>query len=99
MNGTLSRALLVSVPVAMLLAGSIAAVRRRRSASALLALLGAALLTVMVLTHLCEAWRLFPGMGWGREHTAGHYLDQGSAVVGLTLLLTGCAIHAIRDPR
>jgi succinate dehydrogenase/fumarate reductase cytochrome b subunit len=91
-NGTLLRALLVAVPDLMLLVGSAAAWRRNRSASAFLVLVGTACLMVMILTHICEALRLFPAMGWGREHTPGHYLDQASAIAGLTFFLAGCVL-------
>jgi len=38
-------------------------------------------------SHVSEALHLFPG--WGLEHSAGHYLDLSSAVVGLTLFPVG----------
>jgi hypothetical protein len=40
---------------------------------------------VIVLTHACEALRLFPRMYWGAEHSFGHYLDISRAVLGMTL--------------
>ena len=42
---------------------------------------------LVVLTHVSEALHLFPWMHWGDEHSLGHYLDFGSAVLGLTLSL------------
>jgi hypothetical protein len=54
-----------------------------------LMVLGAGCLAVVILTHLCEAFRLLPIMGWGRKHSAGHYLDLGAAILALTLLPIG----------
>ena len=54
-----------------------------------LIVLGIACLIVVVLTHLCESFHLFPSMGWGRTHSAGHYLDLTAATIGLALLPSG----------
>jgi len=62
--------------------------------AALLQLLGAACLVAVVLTHLCEAFDLFPWMGWGLPDSVGHYLDLGSAVLGFTLFPIGYLWHA-----
>ena len=50
---------------------------------------GACLLTVMVLTHVCETFQWLPSLGWGRPSTIGHYIDLLSANVGVSLLLLG----------
>jgi hypothetical protein len=50
---------------------------------------------VVVLTHFCEALHLFRGMGWGAEHSVGHYLDFGSAVLAVTLFPLGYLLHAL----
>ena len=50
---------------------------------------------VVALGHICEGLHLFPGMQWGMEHSAGHYLDLASAVLGLTLFPLGYLLHAI----
>jgi hypothetical protein len=44
---------------------------------------------IVVLTHIAEALHLFPFMGWGDAHSAGHFLDLTSAVLGVTLLPLG----------
>jgi hypothetical protein len=44
---------------------------------------------VVVLTHLCKAYALFPWMGWGLKRSAGHYLDLCAAILGLSLFLAG----------
>jgi hypothetical protein len=48
---------------------------------------------MVVLAHGCEALHLFPRMHWGEEHSAGHYLDLSSAVLGLTLFPLGFVLH------
>jgi hypothetical protein len=54
-----------------------------------LMLLGAGCLVIVVLTHVCETFHLFPAMGWGLKHSPGHYLDLGAAALGLTFLPMG----------
>jgi hypothetical protein len=88
----LARALSMLVPASLLLGYSLVLFQRRLRCSAL-QLFGAAALMIMVLTHVCEALHLFPGMGWGTEHSAGHYLDLICAVLGVTLFP---AAHILR---
>lgn len=92
MNVTLVKALVLFVPAGLLIWHSFAQ-RNRRTLWSALQLLGATFLVIVVLTHICEALRLFPWMDWGAQHSPGHYLDLSSAVLGLTLLL---AAHVIR---
>ena len=58
-------------------------------------LFGAGCLVVVVLTHVCEARHIFPWMGWGLKHSAGHYLDLSSAILGLALLLAGSYLQLL----
>jgi succinate dehydrogenase/fumarate reductase cytochrome b subunit len=95
MNVTLLRALGALVPASMLLSGSIVLFLRGKTASSFLQLLGAGCLVAVVLTHVCEALRLFPWMHWGLEHSVGHYLDLWSAVVAFTLFPVGYLLHAL----
>jgi hypothetical protein len=92
---TLMRALVASVPAGMLFAGALALFLRGRALSSLLQLLGAGCLVVVVLAHICEALHLFPSMEWGLEHSAGHYLDLGSALLGLTSFPIGYLLHTL----
>jgi hypothetical protein len=55
----------------------------------LLQLLGAVCLVIVVLTHVAEAFQIFPTMGWGLPNSAGHYLDLVSAILGFTLVPLG----------
>ena len=54
-----------------------------------LLLLGFICLTIMVLTHVAERFRLFSGMGCGLPDSPGHYLDFVSAMLGPMLLIAG----------
>ena len=95
MSATLLKALVAFVPVCMLFVGSIALFFRAKTLSSLLQVLGTGCLVVVVLTHVSEALHLFPWMHWGLEHSAGHYLDLSSAVLGLTFFPLGYLFHAI----
>src|SRR5579864_8108777 len=98
MNGTLLKALIAFLPVGMVFSGSAVRFFRRKSTYSFLQLLGAACLVVVVLTHVSEALHLFPWMHWGAKHSIGHYLDFGSAVLGLTLFPIGYLLHALTKP-
>ena len=89
MNVTLVKGLVALVPTCMLFSGSVALFVRGKTVCSLLQLLGTGCLMVVVLTHLCEALHVFPWMHWGLEHSAGHYLDLWSAILGLTLFPAG----------
>jgi hypothetical protein len=95
MNVTLLKALVALVPTCMLFSGSAVLFVRRKSGSSFLQLLGAGCLVVVVLTHVSETLHLFPSMHWGLEHSVGHYLDFGSAILGLTLFPLGYLLHAV----
>jgi succinate dehydrogenase/fumarate reductase cytochrome b subunit len=98
MNVTLLKALVLLVPAALLFSYSLVLFWRRTPWSAL-QLVGATCLVIVVLTHICEALRLFRWMQWGAEHSAGHYLDLSSAVVGLTLFPAGYLLRLVTKRR
>ena len=89
MNATLLKSLLALVPAVALFAASLLVFVRARSTGSFLQLLGAGFLVIVVLTHTFEALDFFPWMHWGRPHSVGHYLDLGSAILGLTLVPSG----------
>jgi hypothetical protein len=95
MNVTLLKSLVASVPACMLLFGAVVWFYRGKTVCSFLQLLGAGCLMVVVLAHVSEALHLFPWMHWGLEHSAGHYLDLSSAVLGLTLFPTGYLLHSL----
>ena len=85
----------IGIPACLLFAGSIVLFLKGRTVSSSLQLLGAGGLVLVVLTHFAEAFGLLPGMHWGLEYSAGHYLDLGSTVFALTLFPLGYLIHAL----
>src|SRR5258708_14412822 len=92
MNGILLKALALLLPTGVALAYAVVLTRRKIPWSTL-QLVGATCLLIVVLTHICEALALFPWMHWGARHSAGHYLDLSSAVLGGTLLLAGYVLR------
>jgi hypothetical protein len=95
MNIVFVKSLVAMIPVGGLLLGSAVFFFRAKTVCTLLQLLGAGCLMVVVLTHFCDAIHLFRGMGWGAEHSVGHYLDFGSAVLAVTLFPLGYLLHAL----
>ena len=95
MNATLAKALVALVPAGILFVGAVLLFLREKILGSFLQLLGAGCLVVVVLAHIAEALHLFPWMHWGEEHSVGHYIDLGSAVLGLTLFPMGYLLHAL----
>jgi hypothetical protein len=91
----LVKPLVALVPVCMLFLGSVVLFFRSKTVWPFLQLLGAGCLVVFVLTHVSEAFHLFPWMQWGLEHSVGHYLDFWSAVLGLTLFPVGYCLQVL----
>jgi hypothetical protein len=77
------------VPTSISLCGSVVLFRTQRSVWVSLQLIGSGFLFIVVITHVCEALGTFDSMVCGMEHSIGHYLDLGSAVLGVTLFSTG----------
>lgn len=99
MNPTLLKALLASLPVFLLLSGSIVLFSRRSSLGTFSQLLGATCLLLVLLAHVFEATHLFPSMRWGEERSLGHYLDLVSAILALVLFPAGYLLDALTRPR
>jgi hypothetical protein len=87
MNGNLGLALVIGVPILLLFVLSFVRWTRMPTVSGAFPVLGAACLLAMVLTHVAEALRLFPAMGFGQRHSAGHYLDLISTYLGIAFLV------------
>jgi hypothetical protein len=83
----------------MLLSGSAVMFFRGKTAPLFLQLFGAGCLMVVVLSHVFEALHLFPWMRWGDEDSVGHYIDLGSAILGITTFPTGYVLHALTTAR
>lgn len=97
MNPALLKALFALLPACLLLLGSGITFHREKTLAVGMQLTGASAIVLVVLTHLCEALHLFPDMHWGMEHSAGHYLDLVSAILGLALFPTGYLLQALRN--
>lgn len=95
MDSTLIKALIASVPIAVLLLGAAVLYIRTRQLSALVQLLGAASLLVVVFAHVFEASGLFPSLGWGAEGSIGHYIDLAAALSGLALFPAGYLVYVL----
>ena len=96
MDPALLKALIAFIPVCVILAGALVLYVRARTGPTVLQLLGACGLVIVVLTHVCEALNFLPWMGWGREGSAGHYLDLTAAAFGVTCFPLGFLLHALR---
>jgi hypothetical protein len=57
--------------------------------------IGSVFLVIVVLTHICEATGIIRWMRWGQEDGIGHYLDLGSAVLGVALFTIGYCLYAL----
>ncbi len=95
MNVTLLKALLALLPVCLLFSGAVVGFRKAKDVWSLLQLLGAAGMVVVLLAHICEALKLLAWMGWGRENSAGHYLDLGGAILGVSTFPLGYFVSAL----
>ena len=72
----------------------------RRSIDSALQALGMGCFAVMALTHVFEAFSLFPALGWGQPHSAGHVIDLVAASLGVMLVTVSFLLrHAHRDPK
>jgi hypothetical protein len=83
------------VPVSLLFYGSVILFRTTRSIWVSLQMLRSIFLVIVVLTHICEGTGIIHWMRWGQEDGIGHYLDLGSAVLGLALFPTGYCLYAL----
>jgi hypothetical protein len=50
-------------------------------------------------THVAETFHLFPQMGWGLPHSAGHYVDLLSAWGGVALFAFGYFLRKLARRR
>jgi hypothetical protein len=92
-------ALVGLIPASMLFCAALILFFRAQKAYSVLQLLGSGCLMVVVLAHISEALDLFPWMGWGQQHSIGHYLDLSGAVLGLISFPAGYLLQALADRR
>ncbi len=77
-------------------AGSAFLYLRRLTAAAVLQSSGIACFAVVALTHVFEAFAIFPSLGWGQARSIGHFIDLSAAILGLTLVLIGLVVQFVR---
>jgi hypothetical protein len=99
MNVALLKTLAAFLPASLLLSGSAMLFLRQKGLYQFMQLLGAGGLLAVVLAHACEALHWLPGMDWGMEHSAGHYIDLVSALLGLTLFPAGYLLDVLFPKR
>jgi hypothetical protein len=87
--------LLALLPVGALFLASAVLFSKQKTFGSLLQLIGATCLMVVVVTHICEAFCLFPWMHWGDARSVGHYLDLTSAFLGISLFPAGYLVSAL----
>jgi len=95
MNTALLRALVALLPACLLFLGSIIQFPRYRSLWPFVQVLGTGCMVLAVFVHICEALHWFPSMGWGLQNSAGHCIDLGAVILGLTLFPVGYFLHAL----
>jgi hypothetical protein len=97
MNIALTVALVIGAPILLLFILAGRRFLQAPTASSALTVLGAGSLSVMVLIHIAEALNLFPAMGWGQRHGAGHYLDVVSVYAGIGFLVAASLCPLLRQ--
>ena len=88
-----SLALVVAV---LLVVGMAVALRRRRSGTRLLLLLAATFFVIVAMSHVLEAFRIFPAAGWGQPRSLGHFIDLTAALAGVTLAVAAALVAVVR---
>jgi hypothetical protein len=86
----------LGVPACAILVGAAIRCAGTRALPALLQLIGAIGFMTVVAAHITEAFDLLPWMRWGQEQSPGHYLDLGSAIIGLTAFPAGYLLDALK---
>jgi hypothetical protein len=99
MDAMLFKSIVASVPIGLLLVGSILTCLRGPSVSSVLQVTGAACLMIVVIAHICEALHVASWMQWGEERSMGHSLDLAGAALGLALFPLGYLLHALKQGR
>jgi len=86
MNAAALKGLLALAAACAFFGVSVALFLTRRGVASALQALGIGCFGVMALTHVFEEFSLFPGLGWGQPHSAGHIIDLVAALLGVTLM-------------
>jgi hypothetical protein len=86
MSAAVLKGLLALAGAGVFLGVSIVLFLTRRGLSSALQALGLACFGVMALTHVFEAFSIFPTFGWGQPRSVGHFIDLVAALLGVTLM-------------
>jgi hypothetical protein len=95
MNITLLKPFVALIPACMLFVGAWVLFSKTKATWTFLQLLGSGCLIVVVVTHIAEAFHLFPAMRWGFENSVGHYVDFVSAALTVILFPLGYLLFAL----
>jgi len=99
-NATILKGLLALVGACVFLGVAVSLLVTRRSFGSVLLALGLGCFGVMALTHVFEAFSILPALGWGKPHSAGHFIDLVAALLGVTFVMTSFWLEGVRrDPR
>jgi|SRR5580658_10493842 hypothetical protein len=99
MNAVVLKGLLALGASCAFLCVSAARLWTRRGFGSTLQALGLACFAFMALTHVFEAFSIFPSLGWGQPRTLGHFIDLVAALLGITLVATSFVILYVRQSR
>jgi hypothetical protein len=89
----------IGIPTCILFYGAAVLFFKVKTMCSFLQLLGAGCLMAVVLAHLFEMIHLLSWMHWGAPDSIGHYVDFGSAVLGLAMFPAGYLCHALTKRR
>ena len=90
------RSSLALVVAVLLVLGITASLRRRRSGSRRLLLVSAGFFVIVAMSHVFEAFRILPAVGWGQPRSPGHFIDLAAALAGVTCLLAATVAVLVR---
>src|SRR5215510_813324 len=93
MNAAVLKGLLALSAACAFLGVSLALFLTRRTRTSVLQALACSCFGIMALTHVFEAFAIFPKLGWGKPRSVGHYIDLVAALSGIVLFLTSFAFR------
>jgi hypothetical protein len=93
MNAAVLKGLLALVAALVFFGVSLALFVTRRSRASALQALGLGCFGIMALTHVFEAFAVFPKLGWGHPRSIGHYIDLTAALSGIALMVASFAFR------
>jgi hypothetical protein len=90
------KGLLALAAACVFLGVSVALFRTRRGFVSTLLAIGLGCFAVMALTHVFEAFSIFPQFGWGRPGSVGHFIDLAAAMLGVTFVAASYLLRRYR---